>query len=196
MVVLPEPAVKGGGAFLAFAGYGVVGPAGEHRADEALGFAVGLGSAWPCAQVADPQSAAGERVERGDVGAAVVGQDPLDLDPVAAVVGEGAAQEADRGRGFLVCEYLGVGEAAVVVDGDVHVFVAGGAARRSCRVAQPRGVVLRAAAHAPAGAADDPAELLDVDVDELPWPGALVADNRLEPEAAQATNPGARQDPR
>src|SRR5215210_1450464 len=41
MVVGPEPAVKGGGAFSAGAVDRAVGPAAEHGADEALGFAVG-----------------------------------------------------------------------------------------------------------------------------------------------------------
>ena len=41
----------------------------------------------------------------------------------------------------------------------------------------------------------DPAELLDVDVDELARPGALVADRRLEPEPAEPAHPDPRQDP-
>ena len=49
--------------------------------------------------------------------------------------------------------------------------------------------MLRAAPDAPAGAADDPAELLDIDVDELARAGALVAAGRLEPEAAEAAQP-------
>jgi hypothetical protein len=46
--------------------------------------------------MADAERPAGERVDRGDVGGAVVGQEPLDGDPVAGVEGGGAAQEADR----------------------------------------------------------------------------------------------------
>src|SRR3954447_15951818 len=52
MVVVPEPAVKCCCAFGAVAVDGAVGPAGEHGADEALGFAVGLRSVGPRAQVA------------------------------------------------------------------------------------------------------------------------------------------------
>ena len=40
-----------------------------------------------------------------------------------------------------------------------------------------------------AGAAFDPAELLDVDVDELARPRALVADGLLEPEPAEPAHP-------
>ena len=69
MVVVPEPAVKGAAAFLARAVDVGVGPAVEHGADEAFGFAVGL---WPVgagAEVADAESAAGD-LERGVVMAA------------------------------------------------------------------------------------------------------------------------------
>ena len=75
MVVVPEPSVKGGGAFGAVAVDRAVGPAAEEGADEPFGFAVGLGSVGAGAQVADPEGAAGDRVDRGAVGAAVVGQE-------------------------------------------------------------------------------------------------------------------------
>src|SRR5688572_13712671 len=124
MVVVPEPAVKGGGAFGAGAVDGAVGPSVEQCADEALGLAVGLRTAGAGAVVADAERAAGERVDGGAVGGAVVGEHALDADAVAGVVGDGSVEEADRGCGFLVCEHFGVGEAAVVVHGDVHVFPA------------------------------------------------------------------------
>jgi hypothetical protein len=55
----------------------------------------------------------------------------------------------------------------VVIDGDVHVLPADAAADLALSVGLGAVVVLRPAAHTPAGAAGDPAELLDVDVDEL-----------------------------
>src|SRR5262249_14554307 len=58
------------------------------------------------------------------------------------------------------------------------------------------GVVLAAAADAPAGTADDPAQLLDVEVDELAWPRPLVPQSRLEAEPTQPTHPDPGQDPR
>lgn len=84
MVVVPEPAVKGGGAFCACAVDGAVGPAVEHGADEALGFAVGLGAARSSAEVADAERLAGEGVDGGDVGAAIVGEYALDVDAVSS----------------------------------------------------------------------------------------------------------------
>ena len=103
----------------------------------------------------------------GAVAGAVVGHHPLDLDPVAAEEGEGAAQEAGGGRAFLVVEHLDVGEPGRVVDGDVHELPADPARLRA-----------PVAVDAVAGPAD-PAELLDVDVDELAGPGPLVAVGRL-----------------
>src|SRR5215210_4720139 len=82
MVVVPEPAVKGGGAVGAVAVDGAVGPAAEQGADEALCFAVGLGPVGAGAQVADAERAAGEGVQRRSVGRAVVCDDALDVDAV------------------------------------------------------------------------------------------------------------------
>ena len=73
MVVVPEPAVKGLGAFLAGVVDRSVGPACEQGTDEAFGFAVGLGAEGAGAEVADPECSAGERVDGGNVGGAVVG---------------------------------------------------------------------------------------------------------------------------
>ena len=83
MVVVPEPAVKGAVRSCADAVDRAVGPAGEQGADEAFGFAVGLGPVGAGAEVADTEGAAGDRVDGGAVGAAVVGEQLLDGDAVA-----------------------------------------------------------------------------------------------------------------
>jgi len=67
-------------------------------------------------------------------------------------------------------EHLGVGEAAVVVDGDVDVFPADASAALPGGVCVGRLVVrVDAVAPALADAALDPAELLDVDMEQLAW---------------------------
>jgi len=53
--------------------------------DEALGFAVGLRSVRTRSEVADPEYAAGDRVDRGAVAGAVVSPQPLNVDAVALV---------------------------------------------------------------------------------------------------------------
>src|SRR4051794_6798053 len=125
MVVVVEPGVKGCGPFGAVAVERAVGPAAEQGADEALGFAVGLRPVGPGAQVADAEGAARDGVDGGAVGRAVVGDQPLDGDAVAAVERDRAAQEADRGRGLLVAEDLDIGQASAVVDSDVDELPAG-----------------------------------------------------------------------
>src|SRR5215218_3716916 len=62
VVVVVEPDGEGGGSLLGAGVDGAVGPAGEQRADEAFGLAVGAWPVGPRAQVAQAERAAGERV--------------------------------------------------------------------------------------------------------------------------------------
>ena len=102
---------------------------------------------------------------RRAVGGAVVGHHALDLDAVGGVEGDRAAQERDRGRGLLVGEDLDVGQAGGVVDADVHELPA--ARCRARRRVARRGVWLALCRVTRCPAPRDPAELLDVDVDQL-----------------------------
>src|SRR3982751_628348 len=132
--------------------------------------AVGLRPLRAGALVFDAEPAAGERVRDAAVAGAVVADHAFDGDPVAPVEGDGAAKGGSRGRGLLIGQHLGVGEAAVVVDSDVHELVADGTSLQPVLVREGSVVVLGAAADTPAGAADDPAAFIDVDVHELAWP--------------------------
>src|SRR6266536_5349483 len=195
MVVVPEPAVKGLRPLLARAVDRPIGPAGKQGADEALGLAVCLRPVGTGAAVADPEFAAGERVQGGDVGGAVVGQEPLDPDPAASVEGDRALQEADRSGRPFVGQHLRVGESAVVVDADVDVLVADVATALALEV-DAGGVVpgtALAAEGSLAGAALDPTEPLDVDVHELAGARALVAARAARARAGPADPcPGGR----
>src|SRR3954471_14322015 len=190
MVVLPEPAVKGFGAFAAGAVDRAVGPAVDQGAYEAFCFPVGLRPIRTGAQVADAERATNERVDRAAVAAAVVGEHAFDGDPVSAVESDRTPEEAGRSGCLLVGQHLGIREAAVVVDGDdVHVLPADGLAHVPGRVSESPVVVLAAAVDAPAGASLDPAQLFDVDVEQLARPRAFVADGRLEPETTELAHP-------
>jgi hypothetical protein len=136
--------------------------------------------------VLDAERPAGNGVDGRDVGGAVVGEDPLDRDPVAGEEADRSAQEDEGGRRPLVAQDLGVGEAGGVVDADVDELPAGGSAASARSVGEPRGVVLVCREPVP-GAAGDPAEPLDVDVDELAGARALIAPRRLEAQPPQAT---------
>jgi hypothetical protein len=74
--------------------------------------------------VADREGAASDRVDRGAIGRAVVGDEFLDGHAVAFEERDRAAEERDRGRGLLVGQDLGVGQARGVVDGDMDVVPA------------------------------------------------------------------------
>ena len=135
-------------------------------------------------------------MEGGAVGGPVVGEELFDFDAVAGKEGECAAEEADRGGGFFVGEDLGVGEAAVVVDCDVDVLPADGAAAFALMVSDGSFAMVDPVAPTSAAAGVEASELLDVDVDQLSRPGALVALRLLESEPAEPPHPRALQDPR
>ena len=178
-VVPPQVARERAGAVRA-RGVGVaVGPLPEQRTDEALRLAVSLGPAGAGPQMTDRVYRAGPAPEVRLVGVAVVGQHALYRDPPLPVPGERSPQERHRVLAPLGREELGVGEATVVVDGDVKVLPAGTGAAGDA-------VPQDALAHVP-----EAAELLGVDVEQLAWALAFVAHHRLprgtgEPGAPRA----------
>jgi hypothetical protein len=112
------------------------------------------------------------------VAAAVVGQDPFDGDAMAGEEDGGSSPELGGGDTELVGEDFAVGDAGVGVDGGVHE----GVTDLGAAVAAPFG---GAAVDPPAATAWDPADLLDVDVDELAGPGRLDASHRLAGDAVE-----------
>src|ERR1035441_8478958 len=193
MVVGPEPSVKGSGALAAVAVDRTGHPATQHRADEALCLAIGLWAVGACAQVADAQSATGDRVDRGAIGRAVVGEQLLHRHPVALIEGDRPPEERDDGAGLLVGQDLGIGQARAVVDRDMHELPAALSSTTARRVGLV-GVPAAFAGHAVPGTALDAPELLDVDVDQLSRALALITDRRLEAQAPELAHPDPQQD--
>ncbi len=161
-----------------------VGPFAQHGLDESFGFAVGAGPVRAGAEVVDPEPFDRGGVDFGAVAGAVVGHDALHVDAMLGEPGDRSFQERDAGGAFLVGEDLDVGEAAGVVDRDVDVLPAG-------LVGAP--VALAAAGDSMTGTFE-PAELLDVDVDQLAgvaaavpvrWFRWLEPRQPVQPEAAQ-----------
>jgi hypothetical protein len=128
--------------------------------------------------VSQAELAAGGGVQKRPIGAAVVGHDALDADAVAGEEVDRPPEEAGRRDCLLVDQHLGVGEAAVVVDRDVDELPAGVADAAAIGGVGVGGLAAPVAGDAMAGAQDS-AELLDVDVDELARAPALVAVRRL-----------------
>lgn len=105
------------------------------------------------------------------------------------------AQNAAAVAPLLVEQPSGVGEAGVVVERGVQVDVAG----RGGGIFGPLGglVLGRAAAvDLQAAAVGDPAELLHIDVDHVPWPGPFIPDYRFAEVSPRTSRSGSREIPR
>ena len=117
------------------------------------------------------------------VAGSVVGHHSVDGD---AVVGEplvGSECEPGCGDCLLVVEVLDVGEAGVVVDGGVDVVVAKSGSFLAGAVRAPVGPAVASSLllsqSSPSATIGDPAQLFDVDVDQLTRSRLLVAADHL-----------------
>src|SRR5215212_8391925 len=136
MVVVPDPSVKGGDAVGAGGVDGAaIGPAAKHRADKALGLAVGAWPVGPRAQVLEAERSAGQGVHGRAIASAVVAHHALDGDAVTGVKSDRAPEKPGRCGRLLVGEDLDVGQARGVVDADVYVLPARLQASNARRVA-------------------------------------------------------------
>jgi len=89
--------------------------------------------------------------------------------------GHRSFEESHDGGGLFVGENLGVCKARAVVDRDMHALPPPGAAPHPRAVGSSGLGVAFDAGDPLAGATLDASELLDVDMDQLAWPVALVA---------------------
>src|SRR6516164_7359446 len=106
MVVVPKPPVKGRGALFAVAVDRAVGPTAQHRANEALSLAVGLGTVGTGAQVADAKRPASQSVNHRAVTRAVVREQLMHGHPVSFKEDDGASEEGHDGGGLLIGQDL------------------------------------------------------------------------------------------
>jgi hypothetical protein len=138
--------------------------------DEALGLAVGFGRVGLGFDVFEAKLIAGLVKGSREIARAVVGHDPLDRDAQACVIGHRRLKESD-GAGFsLIPHHPAKGDAGRIVDADMDELPANTevaidhAGLSSCD---------------PMADGADPAELLDIDMDEFARILTLVAANRL-----------------
>src|SRR5215210_2184969 len=166
-----------------------VGPLPDEGSDEPLGLAVGLRTIRPGPAVSTlaEDGAIGVR----PIGEAVVGQDPLDRDPVGGEDRQSLGQGPGGAPTGLVGHLDDHASTAVVVDDHLEVVVP------QPELAAPG--LGRPAERAMPAAVGDPAELLVVLVDERAWVTDLVAADRQagrpvdvgEPRQPAATQDGA-----
>lgn len=100
----------------------------------------------------------------GDIGWAVVGEDAFYFDAMEGIEGEGLAQGSEDGVDFFVLENAGVAESGVVIDGHMKGFVA-------CAL-----TTIGSVAGGAYSRFVEACELLHVEVKEIAWVFALVAD--------------------
>jgi hypothetical protein len=131
--------------------------------DEGFGLAVGGWGVDAGALVGDAEMAADVREVVGVEAGSVVGEHTPCGDAEALEVGHGCGQEAGGGVRLFVRVECGVGDAGVIIDGDVEELPA-------CSTSLVPGV----AGDAMAGL-DDAGELLDVDVQQVAGRVMLVA---------------------
>ena len=118
-------------------------------------------------RVADIQPAQRLAEAAGSVGAAVVGHDALDLDALAAEPAQGAQKEGRRGGLALIGEDLDIGHSGCIIDRHMHEVPA----------CAPVTAARARAGDAVAGPVE-PSELLDVEMDQLSGPVALIPARR------------------
>src|SRR5262245_60875741 len=185
LVVVSNQFGQGLGALVRGAVGPAISPAAEQGSDEALGLSVGFRAIGSSAQMAQAEALTGPAEAPGDVARAVVRDHPLDANAALAKPAQSALEEADGGLPALVGEHLDVGETGGVVDGDVGELPAGA-------IDPPGAIAMDAMAHAV-----DLGQGLDVEVQELAGPFALVATRRwLGIERDEPPQPLAAQDRR
>jgi len=110
---------------------------------------------------------------------------------VASEALDGSLEEADDGRGVLLLQHLGVGQASAVVDRDMDVLPADRFATNALGVCSARAMsfVERLARDPVASARLDASELFDVDVEQLARPGTLIARSGLDAKPAELPIP-------
>ena len=99
-------------------------PLAQQRLDEALGFAVGLGTVGPGEAVAHATARQTAANAPGAIGHRVVGQQPADADAPPPKPGQRALEKRGTGGRIVGREHLGIGQPRRVIDRDVQILPA------------------------------------------------------------------------
>jgi hypothetical protein len=137
--------------------------------DEALGLPIGFRRIGLGSDVLEPEPLAGSAEGARFIARSVVGHDALNSDAELGVVGHRGFQEGDSAAFAFVFLDLGIGDARGVVDADMDVLPthAPAVALSSTITGDAMSYVV------------EPAEFLDVDMDELAGMFTLVTAHRL-----------------
>ena len=143
-----------------------ISPFAGDRLDEAFSLAVGLWAVGFGEEMAQAEFLARRGEEFGAISRAAVGEDALDLDAMSFIERDGLVERSNHAGRRFVGVKRGEGEAGMVVDGNVEALDTGS------------WVALGAIAGGADAGACEAAQLLDVEVEEVAWGVAFVADDR------------------
>ena len=140
-----------------------VSPLASDGLDEAFSLAIGLGAVRFCEEMLEAELLAGGGKKLGTVSGTTIGEEALDVDAMIGIEADGLEESVEDGGSLFIREEAGEGETGMVVNGDVQGLDTG------ARVAM---------SSVPCGAdswALETAQLLDVEVEEIAWSIAFVA---------------------
>src|SRR6516164_9684068 len=175
-VVAVKPSGQLGCAFVrGVIGTGI-GPLAQARLDEALSLAVSFGRVRLGSDVFEGELLAGFGEVPREIARAVVGHNTLDLDPQTCVIGHRRFEEGNGAGRPLVAHDPAEGDTRCVVDADMDELPA------DAEMAVDHAGL---SSRDPMAYRADPAELLDIDVDELTRLFPLVTADGLRLQSAQ-----------
>jgi len=164
-VIVMEVERKEGSSMIAGRVRPGISPLSGNGLDEPLGLAIGLRSIRSGKEMFEPQFLASGGKEFGAVSGASIGQHTLDLDAMRGVEVESLLESSEDTGSLFIRKEGGKGNAAVVINGDVQALNT-----RAWRA-------MRAVSGSPHTRLGEASELLDVEVEEVPWGIPFVADD-------------------
>jgi hypothetical protein len=164
-VIVVEVERKEGGAVIAGRVRPGISPLSSDGLNEAFRLAIGLRSVGFGEEVFEAEFLAGSGKEFGAIGGAAISQHTLNGDAVGGIEVESLLEGGKDAGSLFIREEGCEGETAVVVDGDVEAFDAG-----------TWGAVSTVAG-GPNTGLGEASELLDIEVEEIPWGVSFVADD-------------------
>jgi hypothetical protein len=165
-VIVVEVERKEGSAMVAGRVGAGISPLSGDGLDKPFGLAVGLRAIRFGKEMFEAELLTGSGEEFGTVGGAAIGQHTLDLDAMSGIEVESLLERREDTGSFFIGEERGKGETAVIVDGDVE-----GLDARAWRT-------VSAVAGSPHTGLGEASELLDVEVEEIAWSIAFIAEDR------------------
>ena len=142
-----------------------VGPFSDSGLDKSFRLTVGAGSVDASADMFDGEVSASLSKERGIETGSVVGHDPSNMDTEPSEISHGLVKEGGRRGSFFIRKHGGVGDAGVVIHGDVKKLPT-----------RAPGLIAWIAGNAVAWL-NDASQLLNVDMQQIAGRAMFIADD-------------------